>query len=434
MDTYAYDAGLPCKNPHCKSHGQPHPNCKCYSGGGENYAHGGSVCSSGQPHLSTCEYFADGGEIERQEHALMTKGHASVHHGLLGLLTNVGHSNLADPEKHTKTLDEARMHLSRLQDPVDSLHEPKKTLGVRLANHVAAGDHDSAAELMHGHPLMGSVGKTNSKDILQKLSGPMMSQEPDAPAFRSSVDYLHSAVNGQDRLKSAAKQLIGMKSGDDIKPDKGAREALKTHLNEINLDPKKLMDVGGSLGHYMPDQATQLAASAVIATNYLMSIKPKPLQGASLDRPMSPSKGDQFAYDRQIDIAQQPLLVLQHVKNGTLMPQDIKTLQTLYPGLYKSMVDEVGEALIEAETEKKTIPYKQKQTMSLLLGQPLDSTMTPQAILAIMKAQGPQQMQAQSKKPVGGNKATAVELKQINKVDEMAETPLQSRQIDKTKD
>ena len=29
--TYAaYDAGLPCRNPECKSHGLPHPNCRCY--------------------------------------------------------------------------------------------------------------------------------------------------------------------------------------------------------------------------------------------------------------------------------------------------------------------------------------------------------------------------------------------------------------------
>jgi len=33
MTTYAaYDAGLPCRNTSCKSHGLPHPNCKCYGG------------------------------------------------------------------------------------------------------------------------------------------------------------------------------------------------------------------------------------------------------------------------------------------------------------------------------------------------------------------------------------------------------------------
>lgn len=57
---------LPCLNPHCKSHGKPHPNCRCYSPGGENFAEGGRVshfCSSAREHDSSCEYFSEGGEV-----------------------------------------------------------------------------------------------------------------------------------------------------------------------------------------------------------------------------------------------------------------------------------------------------------------------------------------------------------------------------------
>ena len=61
-DTYAYDHGLPCKNPSCKSHGRPHPNCRCYG-----LAEGGEVepfCSKDQAHQPDCEYFAGGGEVD----------------------------------------------------------------------------------------------------------------------------------------------------------------------------------------------------------------------------------------------------------------------------------------------------------------------------------------------------------------------------------
>ena len=100
--TYAaYDAGLPCRNPHCKSYGLPHPNCRCYGGmpespasatqmvrngrwgrkfednytynrggdfetePGSSYAEGGEVkhyCQLCQPHKEDCEYFQEGGE------------------------------------------------------------------------------------------------------------------------------------------------------------------------------------------------------------------------------------------------------------------------------------------------------------------------------------------------------------------------------------
>lgn len=57
----AYDLNLPCLNPNCKSHGVPHPNCRCYgfSDGGEV----GSYCSEARDHKQDCEYFAGGGEV-----------------------------------------------------------------------------------------------------------------------------------------------------------------------------------------------------------------------------------------------------------------------------------------------------------------------------------------------------------------------------------
>lgn len=68
---FAYEAGLPCKNPNCKSHGKPHPNCRCYTSGEvtATMADGGEVasyCAYGVPHHPGCEY-AGGGEVEARE-------------------------------------------------------------------------------------------------------------------------------------------------------------------------------------------------------------------------------------------------------------------------------------------------------------------------------------------------------------------------------
>lgn len=67
----------PCLNPNCKSHGKPHPNCRCYGGGTPeqvyfNFAEGGKIelvnhCSSGDPHEPDCEYFKDGGKARAPE-------------------------------------------------------------------------------------------------------------------------------------------------------------------------------------------------------------------------------------------------------------------------------------------------------------------------------------------------------------------------------
>lgn len=431
MDTYAYDHNLPCRNPNCKSHGRPHPNCQCYGGGGEGdyLAHGGSVCATNSPHQLGCVYYADGGSVDD---TATTKGHAAHHHGLLNMLTRVGHSKLADPEKHTRLLDDTKQHLSRLQDPVDSQYEPKKTTGVKLANSLAEGDTAGAADVMQGHPLVAGMGKTHLAPILHRMAGPMMSQEANPESFRNSVEYLGSAVKGHQKLKAQASDLLGKQlEADRIKPDKDEREALKSHIDMLSKNPEKLLDVGGSLGHYLPEQSAQLTTMAGAATQYLNSLKPKPLQLAAMDSPVPPDRASMADYNRQVDIAQQPALILQHVKDGTLIPQDLKTVQTIFPGLYKSMVQEAGEALIAAKTDKREVPYKQKIGLSMLLGQPMDSTLSPMSMQAIMHSQGAQQAQQQAKSP---KKATDVELKQIDKADSMAETPLDSRQIDKKSD
>lgn len=63
---YAYNAGLPCKNPNCKSQGKSHPNCRCYSSS-SHFAEGGEVdvkhvCEMEGKHYPDCEYYAEGSD------------------------------------------------------------------------------------------------------------------------------------------------------------------------------------------------------------------------------------------------------------------------------------------------------------------------------------------------------------------------------------
>lgn len=64
----------PCLNPHCKSHGKPHPNCKCYSA-----AHGADVspfCSEAREHKQGCEYYMDeGGWVDTPEEPTAVQSH-----------------------------------------------------------------------------------------------------------------------------------------------------------------------------------------------------------------------------------------------------------------------------------------------------------------------------------------------------------------------
>lgn len=404
----------PCINPSCKSFGKPHPNCLCYGTGGQNihesnFAKGGVIagrfCDTNQRHNPKCEYYAEGGSIDDsqmpqyQDNPEDTMGHAAVEHGLLGLLTEVGHKKLTNPEKHIDKLKE-------------SMTNP---------------DRDAAAEGLSGHPLGGPASANKLKPIMDRLSLPVSMQDHHPDSFRNSVDYLSSAVRGHNSLKNHANELFGDKNfSEKLEPDSDNREKLKKHLQSFQENPNNILDIGGSLGHYLPGHSASLGAHSATAINYLNSLKPVRHQNGPLDTVSPIDKTDEAKYNRALDIANNPLMALYHAKDGTLQAQDVKTLNTLYPGLHKSMVNKISEALIDAKTKGIEIPYKQRQAVSMLIGQPLDSTMTPASMRAIIKANaGAQAPQSQPKK------ASGKELDQINKVNALYETPLQKRQMNK---
>jgi hypothetical protein len=71
-------------------------------------------------------------------------------------------------------------------------------------------------------------------------------------------------------------------------------------------------------------------------------------------------------------------MVLQHIKDGSLTTKDMNTLMNVHPDMYKQLQSQIQTAMLDA---KAPVPYKQRLSMSLFLGQPLDSTMTQSAIL-----------------------------------------------------
>src|SRR5260221_13438797 len=117
MTTYgAYNAGLPCKNRACKSHGSPHPNCQCY---GSDMAKGGEVksfCSVDRTHDSKCEYYADGGEVmanmeqPNPSHSVSAYLASSGLHGLLKMGSEDPEKSL---EKYQSSIKRGHKHIDK---------------------------------------------------------------------------------------------------------------------------------------------------------------------------------------------------------------------------------------------------------------------------------------------------------------------------------
>lgn len=235
-------------------------------------------------------------------------------------------------------------------------------------------------------------------------------------------DFLDSSRRGRKSVEHHTKNHFDKKH-DDIETPKDDIEALKKHLDHLRENPGELLNVGGNLPE---SHGGALAAKAATATNYLNSIRPQQFQAGPMDDPMPAGKMDNQYYDRHLAIAQSPLSVLGHVRAGTVQPDDLNTLRNLYPHLADSLSNKTGAALIEAKTNGTEIPYKQKQGLSHLLSQPLDATMSPVAMRAIIASAKTPESPSQ---PGNGKKsgATAATQKTIKETDDLYKTPLDSR-------
>lgn len=307
-------------------------------------------------------------------------------------------------------------------------------MGANAAGHVAAEIVGGGLGFLVGHPLAGAwMGDKILKPIFSALAKPFAESAINAVAAKGAVEYAGSAIKGQKALSEAIGNFF--KSGAEIipkhlMPDAASREDAKKSL-EFASNPSNLMNAGGSLGHYLPQHATAAAATASRAQNYFASIKPKQPSVAPFDSEMPIDKAQQANYNRQLDIAQQPLLVVQHAKHGTLMPQDMRTLTVLYPELKDHMASMLGQEMINAKTEGKIIPYKTKLGLSQLVGYPVDSTMTPEAMMAIKASQYGAQSQVQQAGQPKHQKASGTAMTQIRKTNDLYKTSLQNSEIDK---
>jgi len=259
-----------------------------------------------------------------------------------------------------------------------------------------------------GSVLVGSATKALGRNVpdaarlaLLKFLG--SSNHVDAGAFKTAVDFIHATIKGENLTSKAAKAVFT--AGKEVlpaalMPTDEDREKLDKHLSKVQANPQVLMTAGTQTAHYLPEHAQALSATAANACNYLNSIRPSNAKAAPLDSKPVTSSAVSAAYNRQLNIAQQPLVVLDSVKKGTLTPQDVNTFKTLYPALYERVRTKLTGELVSEVDKGHMIPYRTRFGLSMLLAQPLDSTMTPAGIMAAqpMPAQAPQQPQQAPKK------------------------------------
>jgi hypothetical protein len=299
----------PCLNPSCRSHGQPHPNCKCYS-----FAEGGSVdshyCASNRPHKASCEYFAEGGVVAEQQ---------SPSEGAIAAISQMGAHGLFGSDKS---------------------------------------------------PFLGAFG--SKKGI----------GEDDGHLAR----YTSKISRGSKAIKAGVGQLFGGPKADLEHAPEDEKQAIRDYVDKGGID-KEISDRQAQtkpedpLATLFPEHNLLLNASKARVAGYLNSVKPQAGQQLPFDREHSKTSQER-AYEHAVGIAGRPLTILEKMRQGRLVPDDLKHLNGMYPELKDHLGKKMTEEITKAQLEGRKPTYRARQAMSLYLGAHLDSSFTPQSIQA----------------------------------------------------
>lgn len=362
-----------------------------------------------------------------------------------------------DVKKLNKMLDAA---LAGKSSYVDTILQPESIAAIRAADTVlnavpnfrssgTAGWMQKLTRFVPQSALAGVAMVTGNNPILGFIAGEMAQQlghnmpnamrlsllkmmgtdKPvSAEGFKSMVDF---AVATYKQENLTGKAIAGVFKGgskvlqDSAIPDVKDREKLDKRVKDFTENPQAFIQSQGqsALGYYMPEHQVSMTASTTRAMQYLQSIKPQPFRSSPLDKEIPPSKAEMARYNRALDIAQEPTIVLKHIKEGTLQANDVQDLVNLYPSLYNQYVSKLTNEITAMQGADVDIPYKTRMNLSLFMGQPLDTTMLPSSIQAAQPI--PQPPPPQNQKP---SQSAA---KAMEKSHKQYMTPLQSSESNK---
>ena len=234
--------------------------------------------------------------------------------------------------------------------------------------------------------VLGDLGENVLKEIRPFMSYKFLQMRGSKDATNPSsvkalVDYAKSVSKGHSLVNKSVNSLFNANQvlPPSKIPSESDRNKLDKYVTQARNNPAALQNVAPDLKDVLPTHMSSIALQAQQAATYLSSIKPHAVLGLPFDSKIPPSPAQMTEYNRQLDIAQQPLMALKYMKEGSLTPNDLNTIKNVHPQMYQQLSAKI---MGELTNSKSPVPYKTRMSMSLFVGQPLDSTMTPQAIIS----------------------------------------------------
>lgn len=274
--------------------------------------------------------------------------------------------------------------------------------------------------------LLGQVGNYLGKEAPDAVRLSMLkflgsNMPTSATGFQAMTQIAKLAIKGEQKTAQASKAIFSGEASKIAEPTAAELSKIKATMEKLKSEPAKLMQMTGDIGHYMPELASITSMMTYKQLQYLESLKPQTAALAPLSKPRVASAEDESKFNNAVKIAAQPLLIAKYIKDGSLTMSDLQHIQNLHPEVLKNLQSKLSTDMVEHLTKNGTIPYKTKMSLSMLMGQPLEASLQPNAIIA-----------AQPVPNLGMQPMPASRSQKLSKLPQASMTPDQARQAHKT--
>ncbi len=174
-------------------------------------------------------------------------------------------------------------------------------------------------------------------------------------------------------------------------------------LNQLAADPNALNEEVkkrvGWIGDRDSNMGRQASATMFRGIAFLQSKMPKPIGGSVFSGVFSKprySEVDQVKFNKYWRATHDPTSVVSDFAKGRATREGVETLKAVYPRMY----EQIRESVLDGFAKQRTRPaYSKVVHASLLLGEPLDDSLTPQGIAFLQGAYTQQQPPGTQAKP-----------------------------------
>ena len=339
--------------------------------------------------------------------------------GLLGAVTggafSLGQGMIGkglESLKNDKVVEATERYIAKLAETGNPLEKISKKISEGITEAGAAGVSAKTGIGIAGYEALKSLLRPTVEKITGKVinkANPYVTDAfikaittNEASGLPNAIHYVIKVGQGIQKTTTAIENLFKAGSA-QIAPEvsDSVKQDVKDFIEEGQVDqqikntmqsepqPQPGFAHGGQVmepapvDHFamvFPEQNTLLNTAKGRISGYLNGLRPA-TNTTKLAFDAKPPDADKHrTYNKAIDIAVNPLKILDKVNKGNLTPEDMKHFVGMYPEVHSMLSQKMTERILKAQLSGEKPSYAKRQAMSLFLGAPLDSTLTPVAI------------------------------------------------------